>query len=512
MARQPSKRPQLPGVFRSAGGDALRAQTQERFLYFLRILGFFHVGIAFIGGLVSVFFLPPRVGLSSGMVVGANVLLTASLFVGAAVASKRKYTMRTLAVLDWTVILSTVGVVGAVTRNMSEIGGSANLASLALTSTLMLRAAIVPSPPPRTLAIGLAASALSLVTMGPAVVAKGLGPWATPTLVVVVGLIHAVFTSIITAAASGVVYGLFERIEDVVRMGQYELVEKVGEGGMGAVWRAKHAMLRRPTAVKLLGEGRNGEVDLARFEREVQLTSMLTHPNTVAVFDYGRAEDGTLFYAMEYVDGLSLEQLVERYGKVSPRRVVHILRQVAGALVEAHHLGLIHRDIKPANVLLCERGCVPDFVKVVDFGLAKSLVTEATGLSTANLIAGTPAYMAPEMIQTPERIDGRADLYALGVVAYYLLAGRPVFEGSNLIEMCSHHLHTVPIPPSAYTPVPAELEEVVLACLAKRPEDRPQSAAVLVKRLDACAALEPWSEDEATLFWATHRALHPAAA
>ncbi|MDF2694919.1 MAG: serine/threonine kinase, partial [Labilithrix sp.] len=335
---------------------------------------------------------------------------------------------------------------------------------------------------------------------------RTLGEWATPTLVIVAAGVHGVLTATITAAASQVIYGLHERIQDVVQMGQYQLIEKVGEGGMGSVWRAQHAMLRRPTAVKLLADERNSAVDLARFEREVQLTSMLTHPNTVAVFDYGRAEDGTLYYAMEYVDGLSLEQLVERHGKISPRRVIHILHQVASALVEAHRLGLIHRDIKPANILLCERGCLPDFVKVVDFGLAKVVLQENAALSNANMVAGTPAYMAPEMITAPEEIDGRADLYALGVVGYYLLTGRPIFDGHNMIELCSHHVHSAPVPPSTYAPVPDDLESLVLDCLAKRPEARPKDAAELLAQLEKCAAANPWSAEEATLFWATHRA------
>jgi serine/threonine-protein kinase len=165
----------------------------------------------------------------------------------------------------------------------------------------------------------------------------------------------------------------------------------------------------------------------------------------------------------------------------------------------------IHRDIKPANVLFCERGCVPDFVKVVDFGLVKVALQENGNLSTANMIAGTPAYMAPEMITTPEKIDGRADLYALGGVGYYLLTGRAVFEGCNMVELCSHHLHTAPVPPSTLTDVPSELESLLLACLAKDPDDRPADASALVKRLEACVAESPWSADEARLFWAARR-------
>jgi eukaryotic-like serine/threonine-protein kinase len=490
---------------RSSGGESLREQVQERFRYFLRILGFFHAGIALLCVVVFVGFVPDVRGADVSILV-LSLAVASSLFVSERAIARRTVSTQTLAVMDYgtTLLLTIVSGVGS--RFLPEHGGPAHLTSMTLTSTLMLRAAIVPSPPSRTFLIGVLASLLSLLTVGAVALSKAIGDWATPSLVIVAAGVHGVLTATITAAASKVIYGLHERIEDVVRMGQYELVEKVGEGGMGTVWRAQHAMLRRPTAVKLLAEERNSAVDLERFEREVQLTSMLTHPNTVAVFDYGRADDGTLYYAMEFVDGLSLEQLVERYGKISPRRVIRILQQVASALVEAHRLGLIHRDIKPANILLCERGCLPDFVKVVDFGLAKVVLQGNTALSNANIVAGTPAYMAPETITAPENVDGRADLYALGVVGYYLLTGRPIFEGSNMIELCSHHVHSTPQPPSAHATVPTDLEALVLACLAKRPEDRPSSAAELVQRLDACAMANPWSADEAALFWASHRA------
>lgn len=486
-------------------GDDLREQVQERFRYFLRIQGVFHAGIAVLALFVLVGFVPPGERSRLAPVLVMNVVVSSTLVAGGRVLGRLTLSAKALAVLDLGVSLFVTSVFGIGSRFLPETIAATHLTSVTFASTLMLRAAIVPSPPRRTFIIGMLASTMSLFTVGTDAMARILGDWTTPPLVVVTVVAHGALTSAITAATSRVIYGLHERIEDVVRMGQYQLVEKIGEGGMGSVWRARHAMLRRPTAVKLLADERKTAVDLARFEREVQLTSTLTHQNTVAVFDYGRAEDGTLYYAMEYVDGLSLEQLVERYGKVSSSRVIHILRQVASALVEAHHLGLIHRDIKPANILLCERGCVPDFVKVVDFGLAKVVLPENAYVSNANIVAGTPGYMAPEMIVSPENIDGRADLYALGAVGYYLLTGRPVFDGHNMIELCSHHLHTAPIPPTAHASVSSELESVVLECLAKAPDERLQSAIELVRRLEVCAAADPWSASDAALFWERHR-------
>ncbi len=316
------------------------------------------------------------------------------------------------------------------------------------------------------------------------------------------------------AAFSQTIHGLRKAVSDIRRLGQYTLEKKLGEGGMGVVYRASHAMLRRPTAIKLLLPDRAGKDALTRFEREVRRTAMLTHPNTVTVFDYGRTTDGVFYYAMELLEGASLDEIVEVDGPQPEERVIHLLEQAAGSLAEAHDAGLIHRDVKPGNILVVDRGGIPDLVKVVDFGLVKDLGSRGRGgaisepaLTMANEITGTPLYLAPETVTAPETVDARADLYALGAVGYWLLTGTHVFGGQSILEVCAHHLHSIPDAPSIRlgAAVAADLESVLLACLAKRPEDRPASAHALCDRLRACAAAGRWTNARAAHWWAVHR-------
>jgi serine/threonine-protein kinase len=372
---------------------------------------------------------------------------------------------------------------------------------LASSYTLVVRAAFIPSTPARTALLGLTALgplvpvAWTLYHGQPSGPMQPLPAEVSTSIWIAMGIAA-------TTVISYVVHGLRQQVRKAMQLGQYLLEEKVGEGGMGVVYRASHALLRRPAAIKLLSH--TAEQSVSRFEREVQLTAKLTHPNTVIVFDYGRTPDGTFYYAMEFLEGVSLEELVVESGPQPARRVVHILLQACGALEEAHANGLVHRDIKPANIVLAERGLLPDFVKVLDFGLVKEIASGGEpGQSSVNTVMGTPHYMAPEAIVDPASIDGRADLYALGATAYYLLTGQRVFEGSNLVEVCSQHLHQPPVPPSKKRPdVPAALEKIVLACLAKKPADRPSDAAVLAKLLAALQnELGTWSREEAHAWW-----------
>jgi hypothetical protein len=330
-------------------------------------------------------------------------------------------------------------------------------------------------------------------------------------------LVSSVLWAITVAMAVGfskTVHGLRKQVRDIRRLGQYTLEKKLGEGGMGVVYRASHAMLRRPTAIKLMQSDRTGKDALSRFEREVRRTAMLSHPNTVTVFDYGRTTDGIFYYAMELLEGASLEEIIEVDGPQPAERVIHLLDQAAGSLAEAHDAGLIHRDVKPANILVVDRAGISDLVKVVDFGLVKDVGPTASGASTTeaaltgeNTITGTPLYLAPEALTAPESVDARADLYALGAVGYWLLTGTHVFAGKSIVEVCAHHLHSVPEAPSVRlkAPVPADLEALLLACLAKRPEERPASAHALRQQLRACAAAGGWTNERAARWWALHR-------
>jgi eukaryotic-like serine/threonine-protein kinase len=318
----------------------------------------------------------------------------------------------------------------------------------------------------------------------------------------IVGFLQiAILAIALAAAGSHIIYGLRREITAAQQLGQYKLVRKIGEGGMGVVYLARHIMLRRPTAVKLLHPDRVGRDNMQRFEREVQHMSQLTHANTVAVFDYGRSPDGVFYYAMEYLGGIDLHNLVVKHGKQPAERVRQILIQVCGALAEAHGRGIIHRDIKPANIILCERGAMPDVAKVVDFGLVKEFSAN-TGAST-QVIIGTPAFVAPEAVTDPNSVGPAADLYALGCVGYFMLTGRKLFDAKTPVELCIQHVTKKPVPPSeiANTHVPRGLEQIIMACLAKQVSQRPQGANELADQLRAIGPFDDWDDVRALAWW-----------
>lgn len=297
------------------------------------------------------------------------------------------------------------------------------------------------------------------------------------------------------------------------QLGQYQLDEKLGAGAMGVVYKGHHAMLRRATAIKLLDADKTTPTAIERFEREVQLTCQLNHPNTIAIFDFGRTPEGVFYYAMEYLDGINLQELVGKYGPMPEERVIQILLQVCGSLYEAHSLGLVHRDIKPANIMLNRRGAMPDLVKVLDFGLVKAQDEQkGFGATTSGGLLGTPLYMSPEAIEHPERVDARSDLYAVGAVGYFLLTGDTVFNATTLVDLCKQHVTEQPKPPSLRLgrSISPDLETAILACLEKSPARRPQTARDLALKLERCPGRLRWSTDRADDWWNRHdRGLPP---
>jgi serine/threonine-protein kinase len=366
----------------------------------------------------------------------------------------------------------------------------------------LARVFVVPSSWQRTFVVS------SLLVLGPAAGTLVRAYWpmpgisASPAGPLVASLLWGTLSAVLAAVGSKVIFGLRREIRAARELGQYTLGAKLGEGGMGQVFMAKHRLLRRPTAIKLLPQEKAGVLAISRFEREVQLTARLTHPNTVSIFDYGRSVDGVFYYAMEYLEGIDLASLVHQHGAQPLGRVVHILSQVCSALAEAHGYGLIHRDIKPANIILTNQGGEPDFVKVVDFGLVKDLGSDVQ-VTLAGGLSGTPAYIAPECITDPQLVDARADLYALGATAYFLITGSDVFLGHTVVAVLSQHMHAEPEPPSVRLaqPIDPRFEALVLQCLAKQPAERPQTALEVRERLRQLVPHESWSEGMAADWW-----------
>jgi len=314
------------------------------------------------------------------------------------------------------------------------------------------------------------------------------------------------------SASQGPVLEIGEQLLDNnLRVGSYSLIERLGSGGMGDVWLARHQLLARPAAVKIvretaLGGGEDGHMRRQRFAREAQATSELQSPHTVQLYDFGITEAGGFYYVMERLRGMDLKRMVERHGPLPPERVVFLLKQACLSLSEAHTLGLVHRDVKPANLFACRLGSEYDFVKVVDFGVVSRQAHETTAqITTAGMILGTPAFLAPELVST-QSFDGRADIYALGCVTFWLLTGRPPFEGDDAMAILMHHARTPAPAPSTMSeePIPSQLDDVVLECLQKDPSRRPATADVLFDMFDAVPLTREWNQRKARSWWEMH--------
>jgi serine/threonine-protein kinase len=353
---------------------------------------------------------------------------------------------------------------------------------------------------------------LAVLPIGLTVVGSQLDRTTAPYVLATLPDTTVLMATAVTIAVLGShkIRELHEKAHEAERLGQYRLKQILGFGGMGSVYLAEHVLLRRPCAVKLIRPDQAGDPrTLLRFEREVRATATLTHWNTIEIYDYGHAEDGTFYYVMEYLPGMNLEELVEQYGPLPPERVVHLLRQVCQALCEAHAIGLIHRDIKPSNIFACERGRVYDVAKLLDFGLVKTVGEEegAVKLTRDGALTGSPAFMSPEQALGRRQLDARSDIYNVGAVAYFLLTGQLPFDRDSTVQMLHAHAYEAVVPVREFHErVPADLQRVILHCLEKAPEQRFQDALALEKALTACESAGRWTFESAEEWWRRHGA------
>jgi tRNA A-37 threonylcarbamoyl transferase component Bud32 len=424
-------------------------------------------------------------------------------------------------VLTLGLIFEVVASFGIAAAQFLDLGGNAGetpLVGLSWVAVWMCSfTVIIPSPPRRALAAALA-SAASVPLMVGFVMAMDLTPLRIsgfPFFLVFV--LPYLLVVLIAYVGARVVYNLGAELNRARELGSYQLVERLGEGGMGEVWRAKHRFLARPAAIKLIRPEVLGSSSVARqsltlrFEREAQATASMRSPHTIELYDFGISDDGAFYYVMEFLDGFDLQALIDQFGPVSPERAVHLLTQVCDSLAEAHAEGLIHRDIKPANVYVCRHGREVDFIKVLDFGLVKSQ-NEAFGgdikLTLDQSVGGTPAFMSPEQVQGNRPLDGRSDIYAVGCLAYWLVTGQLVFKGRTPMDTMLQHLQAKPVPPSQRTELRLSqtFDELIMACLEKNPDDRPPTAEALAARLATIETTNAWTSTHARQWWDAH---HP---
>ena len=377
--------------------------------------------------------------------------------------------------------------------------------------TIVLWPAIAPSSPRKTLIAALAAA--TTVPLG-IMIGLAVHPVARFNWFVFLWLVLPPYVcAALAIVPANVIRGLGRQVKKARELGSYQIEELLGKGGMGEVYRAKHRLLARPAAVKLIApqalRGHSADenrVVIERFRREAEAAATLRSPHTIELYDYGVAEDGTFYYVMELLDGIDFQELVRRHGPLPSERVLHLMLQCCDSLGEAHLGGLVHRDVKPSNMVACRMGLKVDYVKVLDFGLVKGDAGRAENqveITTAGSVSGTPAFMAPESISGIGTVGPAADVYALGCVAYYLLTGQTVFKAANPTMMMLQHVQASPVPPSlkAPHPVPRDLEEVIMRCLAKEPEDRPADAAQLAILLERCRVAMPWTDARAHEWW-----------
>jgi len=377
---------------------------------------------------------------------------------------------------------------------------------------------VVPNKPWKTFAAALASGLTVPIVIALSMKYGGTAVRVSPSMFFGALIMPYVIIAAMAYFSAKILYKLGTDVTRAREMGSYRLVDCIGRGGMGEVWQAKHRLLARPAAIKLVrpevleGDGpESAQTILKRFEREAQTTASMRSPHTVHLYDFGIADDGTFYYVMELLDGFNLETLVKQLGPLGEGRAAHLLDQICHSLSEAHKEGLIHRDIKPANVFTCRYGQDVDFVKVLDFGLVKSKgrrEEEDVRLTAVNVAGGTPAYMAPEQILGNAPVGPGTDIYALGCLGYWLLTGQLVFEADTVMAAAMHHVQTPPVPPSKRTElnVSDEMDRLILACLAKKPEQRPDGADAVREMLAAIKTRHDWSAEQAQQWWGIH---HP---
>jgi len=469
------------------------------------------------------------VGMTAGIAgLLGSMAVTAYLF-----RSERSARAVTVVAVGYEIFLTVlVSLSETVAQRYTEISGQVPWSAV----IIVIFPFLIPARPRVVLLASFGSAVASSVTMLLALTLAGR-PWPSPAITASY-LLPPFLCALLAWAPTSALHRMGAAVQQARRLGSYELTERLGQGGMGEVWRATHRLLRRPAAVKLIKPEMLGAKDpetrhviLRRFEEEAQATASLESPHSVELYDFGVSSDGVLFYVMELLHGIDLETMVERFGPMPEGRVVHLLIQACDSLEDAHRRGLVHRDVKPANLFVARKGETMDFLKVLDFGLvkrwrdaeeadlahslAKSLPdlsrlgspAGAVGQTAAGQIVGTPAFLAPEAAVGQEAIDHRADLYALGCVAYWMLTGTRVFEETTALAMAVAHVTKEAEPPSSRVeaPIDAELERLVMSCLQKDRERRPASAHDLRERLSAIAARAPWPRERATAWWREHR-------
>jgi serine/threonine-protein kinase len=457
----------------------------------------------------------PFVAVVTGPVALGHLAASGTMGLLWLMASRAQFTRRSLGTLDAISFVVACGFLSIMTWNDE---GQILQVLLALTVTVMIRAILVPSRPGRTLLLSALAFLPTVVVCitrhHPTALLPGFTAAYQKQYMTLNSVLWSVLGTTLATITSRVTYGLRRQVAEANELGQYVLEEKIGGGGMGEIWRARHRLLIRPAAIKLIRPQMAGDPELLlrRFEREARATAALKSPHTVQLYDFGATEDGRLYYVMELLDGLDLDTLVRQYGPLPSGRAVHILRQVCSSLQDAHVNGLVHRDIKPANVVVSRAGTTFDFAKVLDFGLVKldtpgKAGDDAVKLTGDGTTSGTPAFMAPETVLGLAETDHRVDLYALGCVGYWLLSGRLVFDGRNALEVMFHHAHTAAprLATRSALPIPASLEQLIMECLEKEPARRPASAEAVSIRLGAVSLEEAWTLERAEGWWAAHQ-------